>query len=258
MGLFSFFADVGRKLVGGVVDGFGRCVEKVGEVTGWEGLEMAGINMQIAADDISSGVGKTSSYDDSCKNVRQVESLSSMLADYSRSVESDADKMQEAIEQNIRNFYNDLWQYIESSDVDLPQNMLKREQASILNSLYGFLKNYVSKRISLDDKECVDILKMEKGPAKTNAMKAFTNRGLREAKQQLCTKLNNLVESGLDDFYSAFDNMLNVKQVQLEQAERHLAAFRDDTPGREYELVKCKSVINGLLLVEQICSEEIA
>ena len=78
--------------------------------------------------------------------------------------------------------------------------------------IHGFIKKCVLKRVSLDDAECLEVLKKEKGKAKAAAMKNFMNKVLRTAVEDLTKELKKII-------YKQCDNVVDKIQGRLDDIE---------------------------------------
>lgn len=251
MGLFSWV----KSAVGSVVSKAGSVVEKTGEFFHSEKLKDAGRTMRSYGDRLASDIGRTRSYDPASGDLRQTEDLSVMLAKYSKDIERSADETQSEIEEVVKTFFDDLSQMVDKEGLSLPKDTIRKERRDALRAQEGFLKGYVAKRLSLDDRECLNILKMEEGRDKEQQMQNFEAKVLREGKQKLCDRVRDIVLSLFDSFGDVFDNMVEDQNLLLQNAEQSLNTLQDDTPSRERAQASANAVVDSVCLIGHLLSE---
>ncbi|WP_044976614.1 hypothetical protein [Ruminococcus sp. HUN007] len=163
MGLFK---SIGRA--------FGRCVEKVGDFFGSEKISNAGRRIQEAC---AEKIASEKSYDKKEANVYTTDRLNEILVSFSEGYFQQATTYENAAIKYVEDFYSQLIEMVESCPTSVPYtanlNALKNGQKRISNVISGSIKNPLAKRMSIDDSECLSILKMESGSEKREAMTRF-------------------------------------------------------------------------------------
>ncbi len=86
-----------------------------------------------------------------------------------------------------------------SRSMNININSIERENRKTEDTIHGFIVKRVSKRISLDDTECLEILKMDAGKAKEEALDAFYKKVLKEAVRELSDELQDIMEKQTDN-----------------------------------------------------------
>ena len=71
---------------------------------------------------------------------------------------------------------------------------IERENRKLEDKIHGFIVNRVSKRISLDDKECLKLLKLDAGSQKEKKLNEFYKKVLKEAVEDLTKVLREAME----------------------------------------------------------------
>ena len=89
-------------------------------------------------------------------------------------------------------------------------------------STYGrFIKKYVQKRVSLDDIECLNILKMDSGSDKEKSMTDFSNKVLKEAINKLSERIKKSIEEQCENvFFEIQDRVSLVQQSATEVLDK--------------------------------------
>ena len=174
----GFFKSIARA--------FGRGVEKVGNFFGSETLSNIGRGIQDAC---AERVAGEKSYNKKEANIYTTDRLNEILLSFSEGYFQQAT----AIEKNciimVEDYYDKLIEIVENAPSNAHNianlRALKTGRGRISKTINGGIKEPLSKRMSLDDSECLSILKMDSGNEKKQAMTLFTKKVIKEA-------LNNL------------------------------------------------------------------
>ena len=88
------------------------------------------------------------------------------------------------------------------------------------------MKEPLAKRMSLDDSECLGILKMDAGYAKKNAMKAFTDKVIREALDNVSRQVRDTLQEQVEDIHEYLTSVSEAREKEFgnlkEQYDRML------------------------------------
>ena len=184
----GFFKAIGR--------GFGKLVEKTGSFFGSETIERAGRRIQDACSEVSKSTGNSISYDKDSSGVSETEKINKILSDFSLSLEKKADEIEEIAIKESNVYFNELINCLNESAVKtgININSIKREMRNSEKSIKGNLKKHISKRVSLDDLKCLEILKMEPGKQKENKMRLFSKSILKEGVDKLVKDIREIIE----------------------------------------------------------------
>lgn len=167
----------------------GRGIEKVGECTGSETLQNIGQGIQTACEDVSKNTGKTDRYDKERARLEETKKINMILTEFSLNLENKADEIEKTAVKESKVYFKQLIKELNNSKADTGINVsrIERTMSRVEIEIKGNLKTYISKRVSIDDSECLEILKLEAGYKKENEMKKFSEKILQQG-------LNNLVK----------------------------------------------------------------
>lgn len=192
MGWFSNACRSVGRFVGGVA-------ESVGRATGWTGLENAGRNLkEICAKEVEETSRKTAeqdSYDEVAATIAETNRMNKILSEFSLKLADYADDLEENAIKESSLYFNELVDVLEESKdkntLKINTSKIKRNKVKIEKQIRGSFKKHLSKRVSLDDHECLGILKLNAGSNKKNTMSNFGNRVLKEAAYNLCSDIED-------------------------------------------------------------------
>lgn len=184
MGLFGdFFRAVGRTV--------GRVVETVGDAIGSTTISDLGWKIQDAC---AERVASEKSYDKKEANIYTTERLNEILVSFSEGYLQNATLLEKECIRLVEEYYDKLIGVIESapggtySAANL--KALKNGKGRIPKTISGGIREPLAKRMSLDDTECLGILKMDAGVEK----KKVTEEALNNLAKSVRESLNDQTE----------------------------------------------------------------
>lgn len=189
MGLFK---AIGRAV--------GRVVEKTGEIFGSEKLQRVGWAIQDAC---AEKVASEKSYDKKEANIYTTSRLNEVLVSFSDENYQKATETEMRCIRLVEEYYDELIGIIENAP-DSAKNAgnlraLKSGKSRISKRITGAIKEPLAKRMSLDDTECLAILKMDAGSEKKQAMMRFTRKVMQEALNNLARNVRTSLNEQLED-----------------------------------------------------------
>lgn len=197
MGFFSF--------LGGLIGG---AIEKIGEITGIDAISDVGEAIQDVCSGCSSSVGGESSYDRNTANVYSTEKLNELLMEFSEKSLKKSEELEKRCIQMVEKYCDTLIQFLrETSAIIKDTSNLKRverNRSKIKGTITGSVKNPMAKRMSLDDSECLKILKLDSGTEKKKQMKKFSKKVINEAFSNLSVKVRDVLNEQSEDIETFF------------------------------------------------------
>ena len=192
MGFFSLLGDIGNW--------FGEKIEDVGDALNLEFISDVGRGIQ---DIFSGNIGNEKAYDKQIGDIGSTERLNEQLVSFTQEYEKKADDLERKIIVIIEKYYDELIAKLEILSDDgegkAQLNALKRNRGKVHRQISGTIRNSLSRRMSLDDSECLNILRMDKGSEKRNAMSAFCRKIFSEAMEELSNQVHTSVEEQRED-----------------------------------------------------------
>lgn len=155
----------------------------------------------------SSSGGRTESYDANTADLEMTVKVQHALTEFRTDTQARSIKLENDIVKESREyldaFVGDLQRYNKikygNSKLNINVRSIERENRNIEDKIHGFIVKHVSKRISLDDSECENILKMDAGKAKEKALDDFYKKVLKEAVSDLIDELRHSMEKQTDN-----------------------------------------------------------
>lgn len=164
----------------------------------------------------SKETGKTDSYDkEKNYSLIQTANMSGILSGFSISLQTQADRIEQNCVIESQKYFDELVKLIESSKSGINSNRLKKTFNNVKRNIDGFLKNHLAKRVSLDDNECLNILKMSAGNEKEKAMKTFGKKVIDEALNTLSQQIADIVKEQNEEIEEFFKDVLEKREIEL-------------------------------------------
>lgn len=228
---------------GWVVRTIGRGIEKMGDVVGSDVISSLGIAIQDAC---AGRLASEKSYDKKEANIYTTDRLNEVLVSFSEGYLQQTTVIEKNCIRLVDEYYDKLIEIIENAPSDahsaINLRALKSGKVKSAKTIIGSIKEPLSKRMSLDDSECLRILKMDSGSSKKQAMTEFTKKVIKEAVNNLSdnvrTALNELTED-IQDYLGGVS----------EEQEKATQAFKEqfDKMVRDNELEKSEKEKNCVL-----------
>ncbi|GEM_PF-2376927 len=145
----------------------------------------------------------------------EIAELNKLLMEYRQSISAAADDMEREMIVECSMMLQDIMEVFETYNKELKivrSDSVKRKFVRISKDLKGTFAEYVQKRISLDDAECVKILKLPAGELKNQRLQEMKQRVFVEAGNEIIRRIRDAV----DDFSETVEDTFS---EHLEHAE---------------------------------------
>lgn len=238
MGLFK---SIGRA--------FRKCVETVGDFFGSEKISNAGRRIQEAC---SEKIASEKSYDKTEANIYTTDRLNEILVSFSEGYFQQATTIENSAIKYVEEYYSQLISEVVKILKAVPNtsnlNALKNGKKRISNVIIGSIKNPLAKRMSIDDSECLSILKMDSGFEKKEAMTKFSSKVINEAIENLIQNVRNVLKDQTDDIE---DYLCNISESQEKDLKNLKVAFDNMISSSNLEQIdREKTCVQSLVVIE--------
>ena len=209
------------------------------------------------------------SYDPTKAQLESTMRINNALTEFRLDVEMTSDDVERDVirlsRESLDEFVEQLREYNKITygerRLNINLNALERDNRRTEDEVHGYIKKRVLKRVSLDDSECLEILKMDKGEEKRRKMDAFFQKILRDAINELCDMLRknmttqsenvaDRIQSRIDDIVRSvtekskkFKEVEKMKQSNEKGLEQQQAEFAYLVSVCEYGLYLCNTVL---------------
>lgn len=215
--------------------------------------------------ELSRRTAQEDEYDPEYAKIEETRRINESLREYTRSLEPVADKFEqdclktckEGIDYLVEDIKKINYQQFNGKKLNVNVERLERKLHMIERTVKGTLKNRLSKKVSIDDADCLRILKMPRGSAKESAMNSYSDRVFQEALIELsetirdivteqCLIITEQIEDRLDNITSSLQQIT----TQYEELENLKTKDVDDIENKKAELAYTISICNLALAIE--------
>lgn len=254
MGLFSF--------IGNVVSGIGSVVSNIAsaavEGVKWVGEKIGGL---FSSNERTATVtSRQESYQPATATAEQTRQVNHNLDEYKNDVSTRSEEIEDRIADDCEEMFDKLADSLNAMNnteiapgivFKIDNRQLQRESRKLLRSIRGSIKREVMPNISIGNSKCLQILEMNAGSAKKNAMKKFIDDGITNALKSL----KNNLKDGLKDAIENTNDMLDNKFVQVESIAQSsldvLNTLKENTNANKKEQTQIE-------LAEKLCINQYA
>lgn len=215
----------------------------------------------------SSGTGtavsKENSYDPEKAKMEETLRINNILVSFRSNIETRSDKLEKDALKISRESIDGLIDYLKSINnkkysgkaLNINIERLVRENRKTEDSIHGYIKKHVQKRVSIDDSECLTILKMESGSEKEYKMTNFSNKVLGEAIKELSNKIKKSIQEQADNIADQIEDRIDLvestssntieKYKQIERLkENNEEGLESEITNMGYFISLCDNALN--------------
>lgn len=165
--------------------------------------------------DTSEKVGERDSYDSRSSSVADTINISEILTEFTMKTRDETDLIEEKVIDEIDDYFNDL-EYEVQGKIDT--SILRSSLKDTKREIKGVLKKNISRKISLDNYECLEVLEMPKGQSKTKRMAEFQKKVINEAVEELENKLLRAIKNNERVLFNSVQSSINAEEQRVLQA----------------------------------------
>ena len=214
MGFWDWIKDTGKR----VVDKVKEAVKGVKEL------------FSDSSSSTSRDIGEENSYDPEKAKMEETIRINDKLNSYRREIEARSDKLENDVLKISRNSIDSLVDSLKKINkkiyagktLSINIERMLRENRSMEDNIHGHIKKYVQKRVSIDDSECLEILKREKGHEKGCEMKIFLDKVLKEVMDELIKKIKKIIQEQSDNVSDHIQSRINdIEMASINTIEKY-------------------------------------
>lgn len=235
----------------------GLGVEIVGDILGSDTISNVGRSIQEA---FAERVASEKSYDKREANIYTTDRLNEILVSFSEGYLQQATTIERNCIRLVEDYYDKLIEIIENApnNVHNAANLraLKSGKGRISKTITGGIIEPLSKRMSLDDSECLRILKMDSGIEKKQAMTAFTKKVINESLNNLSKTVRISLNEQSEDIEDYLSGISEEQEKAMQALKEHFDKMVKDNELEQSD--KEKNCVQPLFLIDAThCVSEI-
>lgn len=186
---------------------------------------------------------------DSKDSLENIERITQIFADFKEQVHSRAVEIERAAESEVSYYAEELQDILsENSErvikYGIHTRIIERQIKKISTRVRGTIDNELSKKVSLDNTECKEIVRMIPGAKKEAAMAAFFSKTVSNALDAYCVELHSSLNEIYDDVEAEIIGAVESIQMQAERLQESFSSI-DET---NYEETAKKQIVDAYYL----------
>lgn len=200
----------------------------------------------------SEQTGKRDSINDN-SSLENFDRIIQIFTDFKEQVHIEAVEVEKAVEDEVNYYVEELHDILGDNDGKVTKyginiKRIERQIDKIASRVKGTIDNELSKKVSLDNLECKEIIKMIPGAKKETAMSDFLKKSVNSALEECCFVIHSSLDEIYDDVETEIIGAVESIQKQTEQLQGSLASIDKDN----YEETAKKQMIEAYYL-NDIC-----
>ena len=123
---------------------------------------------------------------------------------------------------------------------------IERQIDKIASKINGTIDNELCKKVSLDNTECKEIVKMIPGSKKEEAMNTFLDQSVNSALESCCKEIRNSLEEIYEDVETEVLGAVDTIQKQNELLKESLASVDENN----YEVTAKEQMVEAYYMID--------
>lgn len=177
-------------------------------------------------------ISRQESYDASTAQLEQTIRIQEELTTFRLKCERESDELEKGALKESRKNLDDMMDFLKSINeksyagqkLKINLERLQKDNRQTEDIINGYIKKRIQKRVSLDDDECLRILKMDVGSDKEKEMTNFLNKILQESMSGLIKEINKSLKKQLENV----EDQINARiDSYTELSEEKMKAYQE-------------------------------
>lgn len=209
--------------------------------------------ISAVADWIGNIAGKTGETDPINDNssLENIDRITSIFTDFRGQAHTKAVEIENAVAKEVNYYVEELHDILDANadkvhKYNIHIKRIERQIDKIASNINGTIDNELCKKVSLDNMECKEIVKMIPGSKKEEAMSIFLNQSVRSALEACCMKFRSYLEEIYEDAETEVVGAVDTIQKQNELLKERLASVDENN----YEATAKKQMIDAYYMMD--------
>lgn len=216
----------------------------------WKIIKKVGRAIAIALFGDNEEIGNRKAAELGNSEVNEIAELNSVLLEYQHSVKEISNSLEREIINECTEFLDKTLLIFQRANSNLDVysiESVKKRFDRILRSMNGTFMKHMAKRISLDDSQCVAILKMVPGELKGQRMKEHRTKVFQESIDEIIEKMTGFIDGFFEMIEFSFDNRLNDLSFKIEEKANAFSKLSAITDKRNESVEKMQLQVNYII-----------
>ena len=177
-------------------------------------------NMITGSDEIQEEISRIKTYNPEKTEANDVAKLNELLLEYRQSIIKIGDNLEREMIAVCAMELKDIMDMFDAFNQDLKiirAESVKKKFRRLSTELQGTFSDYISRRISLDNVECINVLKLPAGDLKNQRLQELKQNVFIEATDAVVDKMKLIINDFLETVEDAFFEHLDRAEISVEE-----------------------------------------
>lgn len=239
MGFFDFLMDCAKAIGRGV----GGAIASAGSALGMYRVEQFGNQLKSSCSTVTRKIKEEAPVENIYRApVQQVERVNNIFADFYSEMESKAEEIEESCIAYVESYFEELVNVLEESGKGIlkKQNFTKlaSTKRKIRSDISGAIGNEIATKISMDNYECKEILRMKDADARAEKMEEYCQEVVEKAVDKLNRKVEKTLRKQNDEIIGFLEEYVEKRELELEKKVEQLEEMEIACSDAENDVVQ--------------------
>ena len=188
---------------------------------------------------------------DETDSLEKIERITQIFVDFKEQVHARAIEVEKAVDDEVNYYVEELHDILDENDEKVVKygihtKRIERQIDRVSSRVKGTIDNELSRKVSLDNLECKEIVKMIPGAKKECAMSDFFVKAVNGALDVCCAEIHSSLDEIYDDVENEIVGAVESIQKQTEQLQESFSSIDEEN----YEETAKKQMIDAYFLID--------
>ena len=199
---------------------------------------------------IAGKTGETDSINDN-SSLENIDRIMSIFTDFREQEHTKAIEIENAVAKEVNYYVEELHDILDANadkvdKYNIHIKRIERQIDKIASKINGTIDNELCKKVSLDNTECKEIVKMIPGSKKEEAMNTFLDQSVNSALESCCKEIRNSLEEIYEDVETEVLGAVDTIQKQNELLKESLASVDENN----YEVTAKEQMVEAYYMID--------
>ena len=203
----------------------------------------------------SEEIGKSGALNET-SSARQVEDISNLLYQYHKQYRPAGEKVEDACKKYVRDCFDELIKKLRKDEKladSFGLEQIQHKKNRLCGDIDGAITDAIRKNLSLDNSQCVAILKLPAGSDKQRKMENFAQKVIDDAKDDLAHTVSRTMNQVTDDISNFLQDYIDNQERAAERETRNFEQWKRDMENQTFDREKAQlPALQKLYALEQI------
>ena len=200
-------------------------------------------------------IGKSGALNET-SSARQVEDISNLLYQYHKQYRPVGENVEDTCKKCVRDCFDELIKKLRKDEKladSFGLEQIQRKKNRLCGDIDGAITDAIRKNLSLDNSQCVAILKLPAGSDKQRKMENFAKKVIDDAKDDLAHTVSRTMNQVTDDISNFLQDYIDNQERAAERETRNFEQWKRDMENQTFDREKAQlPALQKLYALEQI------